>query len=217
MVDAANGMLMVAAGSAGTTAQTDVNVAAINADGTLGDFSKAGNLNTGRSDNGGFYYQGQLYIASGRNTSNTPLGSVEHASLNLQNRKGNYSKLADTDLDTRPLNFVFRGLLYNSVNQPLTWSYAMSTSASSAFGTPTATTGMVPETVYTMTPITGGVARYYWFRLSFDDTQSAVFPDSGNRTYVTNYDMYFNAATARRLRNGKTFTGQVQNNLDAHP
>ena len=63
-----------------------------------------------------------------------------------------------------------------------------------------------------------GNSRYVWTRLTIDDTQTATFPDSlSNKTTISNYNWYYNAASNARLRGGSSFGNNSLQTLDAPP
>jgi len=50
-----------------------------------------------------------------------------------------------------------------------------------------------------------------------DDTMSAVFPDLGNESYISDIDLYYTANPGMRLRGGRTFTNGVDHGLGVTP
>src|SRR5690606_24939855 len=51
----------------------------------------------------------------------------------------------------------------------------------------------------------------------FNDTYGAVFPDAGNESYITDFDVYFISNPGNRLRGGRTFTNGTDRGLQANP
>ena len=60
-------------------------------------------------------------------------------------------------------------------------------------------------------------SRYFYANYLIDDTYSAVFPDAGNESYISDFDLYFTANPAKRLRGGRTFIDGQDRGLDASP
>ena len=61
------------------------------------------------------------------------------------------------------------------------------------------------------------LSRYFWVRYTIDDTYSAVFPDAGFESTITDFDLYYTSNPGTRLRGGRTFTSGTDRGLGASP
>ena len=58
-------------------------------------------------------------------------------------------------------------------------------------------------------------ARYYYFFISIDASQTFGYPEDVNRgPTITDLSLFFTSDPSKRLRHGKTFTGGEQQPLD---
>jgi hypothetical protein len=62
------------------------------------------------------------------------------------------------------------------------------------------------------------VGRYMRLTYLLDDTQTATFPDAtGNHTSISDFTVYYHAASTNRLRGGETFSNANLQALDTPP
>lgn len=186
------------------------------------------------------YSQGKLYLMGGGCTA--PLASTRHyyAPVKSQPQVAKYSRLIDTDTDVFPNSWLMNGL-DNSVGARWQAKYKTMHDTSDGAGqqnpnedcgtsaTMALMTNYGQETNYgdvtlgdvaSYTPKESGggninCARYYYFSISIDSSQTFGYPEDVSRG-PTIYDisLFFTADPSKRLRHGKTFTGGEQQPLD---
>lgn len=187
----------------------------------------------GRSWHSMFAYNGRLYIVNGCTSttgaaeaggtlirpicsSGTYLSTEKHADINSIARVAHYSRLLDSDVDVYPTKLVVNGSLGNSLTSSISVSYQTAQNGSPIFSNtqnPSITVGM-PVSVLASDSTKRD--RYYWLFLTIDDSGSASFPDT-SQSFSNSLALYYHPNTAKRLKGGKTFTGGVQQGLDASP
>lgn len=155
-------------------------------------------------------------------TSNTYSISVSrnyYATLNSQPMVASYSRLIDTDTDVFPNTWLANGI-DNSIGARWQAVYRSSTAAASSWGQTTNFGNVTLGTVNTYIPKDGsGVntnyARYYYFNIYIDATQTYGYPEDVNRgPTLTDLSLFYTADPSKRLRHGKTFTGGELQPLD---
>ena len=150
-----------------------------------------------------------------------------------------YSRMIDTDTDVFPNSWLMNGIdnsigarwqaTYRSMHDPndgaVNPAEDCGTSATMAtmttWGQETnygnVTLGDVAS--YTPKDSTGGninCARYYYFYVSIDASQTFGYPEDVNRgPTISDLSLFFTSDPSKRLRHGKTFTGGEQQPLDA--
>jgi N-acetylneuraminic acid mutarotase len=161
--------------------------------------------------------------------------------LYSQPQVASYSRLIDTDTDVFPTSWLMNGL-DNSIGARWRANYRTmhdisdgasqqnpnedcGTSATmpimSDWGQASTTADVTLGDVYGYTPVnsSGGninCARYYYFYVSIDASQTFGYPEDVNRgPTISDLSLFFTSDPSKRLRHGKTFTGGEQQPLDS--
>jgi len=133
-----------------------------------------------------------------------------------------YSRMIDTDTDVFPNRWLMNGV-DNSIGARWQTIYRSSTAANAAWGQETNFGDTSLGTVNTYTPLDGSgsdtdFARYFYFSVSVDASQTYGYPDDVERgPTITDITLFFTADPGKRLRHGKTFTGGEKQPLDTPP
>ncbi|HEX9678997.1 MAG TPA: hypothetical protein VGA08_00005, partial [Candidatus Saccharimonadales bacterium] len=147
---------------------------------------------------------------------------VVQTALLSQPQVAKYSRMIDTDTDVFPNRWLMNGV-DNSIGARWQTIYRSSTAANAAWGQETDFGDTTLGTVNTYTPLDGsGVdtefARYVYFSISIDASQTYGYPDDVSRgPTITDITLFFTADPGKRLRHGKTFTGGEKQPLDTPP
>jgi hypothetical protein len=164
------------------------------------------------------YIKGRLYTVSGG--CGAPLAfhnTARKASLNVIDRSGRASRLLDTDADVDPTKILL-GFTLNNYDARIDMDYQTAASTATTLGTAVGLTYVKPGQLYTHTGPSGGVSRYHWFRFKLDDIYNSTFPESStSKSSLDSFELFYRPNPGKRLRGGKTFTGQQQQSLDAQP
>ncbi|MFZ1483704.1 MAG: hypothetical protein WAS36_01695 [Candidatus Saccharimonadales bacterium] len=207
-----NGYMYMLGGRYNSSNYADVQYAAINNNGTIGEWKQSTSFTTARQAHTGVAYNGFLYILGGSSGSN--LADVQKAPISVMNRVGKYTKLVDLGAG------VISGISYNGSLQggveDITYKVADDT-------------GVFGATTYASDTLPGGLpalcassssnpTRYALITVTLDESSRAGFPDSlasnSNVTDVTVFTNPLRAPTNMRLAHGKWFKSQVQQPLD---
>lgn len=197
----ANGYVYIYGGTSSAGGPTWIEQAPILPSGHLGTWERiAGSaITTGRASNTGVIHNGYIYLSSGRNNANggTFFSDIQYSPLNTIARTARYSK--QIDLAT---NANITGITYNGTESTLVMYRAANLDGVyGALRPASSTPGGSCREVETIT-------RQVWISAVFDDTTSAVFPDSsGTRANLTDLTISYNATHPEpniRLRGGKT-------------
>lgn len=213
-----NGYMYIFGGANNNTVLDNVEFASINTNGTLGAWSKSSAvMSTARLLFGSASYNGRLYaVAGGTNASygsGTFVTTVERVGLKSVAREGTYSYLADLAGDAVATNLLYHGTISNSSQTSIGLKDA--TNVASTFGS---ATNYLLTSPGNLQAFPASEKRYRQLVFTLDDSQSASFPDSlGPVSTISDFDLYFHAATGKRLRGGKTFTSEKIRSLDATP
>ena len=208
----ANGFLYVFGGTdTSSNSKSDVLVAAIGNNGTLGAWSNAGSLNTARFGAAAAYYGGYLYVLGGR-TIDTYDASLEYAPISAQARVGHYSKLIDLGSTMGLTSIVVNGTLPTGAAAV---SYRAA-GADAVFGATTPAGNLASATTCS------APARYVWVSIVLDDSTGqgtdGIFPDqSGTSANLTDFTINYNTLHPQpnvRLRNGMTLQSGSLSVLD---
>ena len=151
-----------------------------------------------------------------------------------------YSRLIDTDTDVFPTSWLMNGL-DNSIGARWQARYRTMHDISDGVGQqnpnedcgtssimPVMTTWGIDTnfgdvtlgdvSLYSPLNSSGGninCARYYYFYVSIDASQTFGYPEDVNRgPTISDLTLYFTSDPSKRLRHGKTFTGGEQQPLD---
>lgn len=212
-----NGYLYILGGGYASTSNSDVQYASFDANGELNNWQRAKDMNLVRDHHSATIYNGKIYQAGG-NQNGATVNNTQYTTLQSIPRKASFSRLYDFDVGVRPTKLITRGTKPNSSVTAL--SYSSSSNLTNALdNTQTVSdmgyTGANSQNISLGTNRT--LSRYLFLRYTLDDTLSAIFPDSGNESKVTDFDMYYIANPGDRLRGGRTFTNGVDRGLDAQP
>ena len=206
-----NGFMYVLGGIRTGAITNNVQYAAINSNGTLGAWNDTKSFTTSSWGRGTTAYNGYLYVVGGNGGSD--LSEVQYAGQQAIPRVGRYSYLIDLAGDATVTKLIYRGSV--AAGSRMVLGGRTATSSSTVFGSTNSFLDVAPETLATFSATE---ARYRWLTFTFDDSASAVFPDSSSsRTTLGDFELYSHAAPSKRLRGGKTFTDQTQRGLDAQP
>lgn len=179
------------------------------------------------------YSGGKFYMMGGG--CSAPLSSNRHylSTVKSQPQIAKYSRMIDTDSDVFPTSWLLNGVdndigarwqvKYRSmhdIDALVNPSEDCGTSATMAQMTTWGQETNFGDTrlgiVNTYTPLnsSGGninCARYYYFLISIDASQTFGYPEDVNRgPTIADISLFFTADPSKRLRHGKTFTGGEQ-------
>lgn len=219
------GHLYIFGGTTASTYLNDVQVASINADGTVDIPTWTTNFATGRNQFGYAVADGYLYILGGlqanTNTacnasSSSKCSDVQYTSINAIARTGVYSKLIDLGSTVNVTGITYNGTIPNGASA-VTYRaagnngvFGSALNANAASGS----TGCLGNTTYT---------RYLFVSVTLDDTtgqgsSGGSFPDGANApAYVTDFTINYNPvhpAPNIRLRGGQTLRSGGLSALD---
>ncbi len=210
-----NGFVYVIGGCSSGGCATPVNdvwYAPLNASGGLGAWQSSTALSVARNYHTGLVYNGYIYILGGfvsGGSQNDVLISGQEAIP----RSAKYSLLFNCGGDCVATKLYYRGNIVN--NSDFTVGYKVATNSSGIFGASTNVQGLASNALKTLNTSEN---QYYQLNFRFDDSQSAVFPDtSGVSGSMSDFEMFYHPTSAKRLRGGKTFTNQQQQSLDVQP
>lgn len=231
----ANGYLFVFGGrsaNAGTACSNDAYYAAVNGDGTVGEWQQAPNtLASARFGTAAAFSNGYFFLSGGHDCSAVVTSNTVQQSGQLSEAiHATYTRYIDFGTDA-----TFRQFYVLGTNAQISgvdidkWNVIVKTStgANNSWGQKYTTTlsglgtGPAYGTPITFQALNGagvdqGAARYWDVTFDIDQAQSFNFPDT-SQPQITKYDLYFSPGPAARLRDGKTFVNEQQTNLDAHP
>lgn len=212
-----NGYLYVFGGWNGSSLVTTTEYAPILTNGELGTWQTSTVIPEARDGLSAAVWNGNIYSPGGNN-SGTLRNTTHIGSLASIPRAGSFSKRYDFDAGVKPTKLITRGTKQTGAVTGLT--YMNSNNAGTTFGTATSVAdqgyaGANALTIALGTNVT--LSRYFFLRYTIDDRLSAVFPDSGNESTITDFDVYFTANPGQRLRGGRTFTNGADRGLDAQP
>ena len=210
-----NGFAYVIAGmTTGGTAITTAERAPVLSDGSLGQWEYITSITTARYFATALASNGNLYILGGSGTTNR----AQYVGAQSIPRIGYASRMYDFGSGVRPTKLITRGTKQTSSTTAL--QYMNSNNAGTTFGSRTTASdigyaGTSTRTIGLGTNIT--LSQYLFLRYTIDDSMSAVFPDEDNESYITDFDLYFTANPAKRLRGGRTFIDGQDRGLDTSP
>jgi hypothetical protein len=233
---AANGFMYLFGGrSDATTCPSNTFVAPISANTTIA----TGNNPTGvgewyetnvrysgdRYGAAAVYHEGKAYILGGGcGATLTYAGAnrVVQTTLQSQPQVAKYSRMIDTDSDVFPTKWLMNGL-DNSIGARWSLRYRTSTDANNEWGVDTDFGEVSLGTVEDYIPLDDlsvdtEFARFYYFNITIDSTQSYGYPDDVTRgPTIDDLTLFFVADPSKRLRHGKSFTGGEKQPLDTPP
>ncbi len=197
----------------------DVQMSAINADGSLGAWTTTTPFNTlasfntlGRYGAGAVISNGYMYVTGGGN-DNTNFADTRTAQVNTMSRIGTYSQLVDLGAAVAlPTSITYNGTATVTGSTAVSYQTAGS---DGVFGTlTTAGTITPPSCALSTTNI-----RYVWINVVMDDSLSASFSEAtaNNASNVTDITFNYNygrAPTNLRMHGGKYFASNTQTPLD---
>lgn len=205
----------------------DIQVASMSAGGGVGSWARTSTDDGSRAQSTSHVIAGRFYTTGGCSLNCGDgldgLGDVSNRARyigGLQSipRVGSFSKLYDLEIGVKPTKLITRGTKQTGAVVGL--NYSNNNNAGTSFGTSTSVTdqGFTGANALSIALGTNvSVSRYFFLRYTIDDSLSAVFPDVGNESTITDFDLYYRANSAKRLRGGKTFTNGVNRGLDVQP
>lgn len=200
-----NGYLYAVAGFNSSGAVTKTAVAAINANGSLGQFAQTANaISTSPSYTAAAVYDGYAYIVGGY-AGSSYLGSVQYTPINSISRMGRYSKVIDLGSAYNVISLTYNGVLPGG-NAAISYRAADASGVFSSYGSSTAIAGAIG--------CIGAATntRYLLVMVEVDDSYGqgtgGSFPDSaGTNANLTDLTVNYNPshpAPNIRLRTGQT-------------
>lgn len=185
------------------------------------------------------YSQGKAYVLGGAcgATLTYPTTPTQQTAVLSQAQIARYSIEIDTDTDVFPTSWLLNGvdnsigarwrLIYRSMHD-LDGQINPAEDCGTSATMPTMTTwgqdtifgnvGLGTLGAYTPKNSSGGninCARYYYFNISVDSSQTYGYPDDVTRgPTITDLTLQFTADPAKRLMHGRTFTGGLQQPID---
>ncbi len=225
---AANGYVYLIGGRDSTnTCTAKTIVASVNSTGTLSNWSTgATSFTTARMGSAGVYNNGYYYMLGGNDCAGTLVAAsqVQYGGLQSQLMKTLVSKYADFSGDGTPWNFV--AYLTQAVNSGVDiekWrmTYKSSDEVTNSWGVTTTINPLNTDVVNTITAYNGAgtnvkLTRWFYVTWDFNQEQSFTFTDD-TQPNINQYELYYSAATPKRLMHGRDFRDQTQQDLDAHP
>jgi hypothetical protein len=202
-----NGYIYTISGASTNENSRFIEYASINEDGTLSVWQNSGLSQNHRLDAAAVNYLGRIYYTGGT-LAGTHQNTTYFSTVESIPRKATYSKLVDLGTARELSNINFNGT--DGSEYTLEYKLACST----AFGSVTSVTGALSGQNYSFSE----GARYVWFRLTIDESQSAVFPDTG----ASVSDIRIRYSTAHpspdiRLRAGAFFEDNLEQPFDTNP
>lgn len=196
--------------------QQQVLYAPINANGTLGSINKLPiNMTYVHYASGAVSVNGYIVPLHGCTDINcvTIDKRVERGGQHAVVRSGHYSKLFDTIVDTAPTKIIANGTRASGSSY-ISLEYKTATSSQPQFGLSNFISPMDFGKYYNFFAVDGagnptGIAKSYYVFFTLDDTGSGAFPDeniSGNKTTLTDFELFYRANPGRRMRHGKSFS-----------
>lgn len=162
---------------------------------------------------------------------------VQVTAVYSQPQVAQYSRMIDTDTDVSPTGWLMNGLdnsigarwqtkyrsmhdLDTLVNPNEDCGTSATMPAMTTWGQETNFGNTLLGQVNSYTPLNGSggnisCARYYYFSISIDASQTFGYPEDVNRgPTMSDLSLFFTADPSKRLRHGATFTGGEQQPLD---
>lgn len=198
---------------------TEVQFAPINANNTLGQMSRASSVGMPNAhahgavafNDGFFYLVGGCTLSSG--TCSSAITNVDYVGQKAEARKGHYSKMFNTEVNTSPTLV--------QVNGTGQYVVTMRTAAvgSTTFGVPQNIVPDYANKFYFLKALDGsgtdvGIAFNYYIFLTIDDQYTGTFPDTGS--VATDINIFYHPNPGRRLRHGASFTNTGCNRVIAN-
>jgi hypothetical protein len=189
----------------------DIQYAPINPNGSVGVWTATTSITTVRSGLSVAAHNGYVYVLGGVTNLLNYLNDVQYASLNSTPKKARYSKLVDLGSVSTLTNLSLTGTLANG-NRNVSVKVA---GADNIFGTAKAATTLNGSCA-------AGIAnaRYVFLTIDMDDSMAGGYADTiGLNSTLQDITLTYEAPNTRvepslRLRSGKSFVGQVQQQLD---
>ncbi len=197
----------------------DVQVSAINSDGSLAGWTTTTPINTlasfntlGRYGTGVVISNGYMYVTGGGN-DNSNFADTRMAQINTMARTSTYSQLIDLGAAVAlPTSITYNGTARISGSTTVSYQIAGS---DGAFGTLTTAGTITPPSCALSTTNT----RYVWINVTLDDSLAAAFSETtaNNAANVTDITFNYNYGRAPanlRMHGGKYFAVNTQTPLD---
>lgn len=209
---AQNGFLYLIGGyalvSGVDTIYGDTQEAAINTNGSLGNWASTTAFPTPRAAMGAAAYGGYIFLTGGvDNASNYNL--VSSVAPNAMSRSGSYSKMIDLGAPAT----ILSSLTYTGTTGNTTVTY-QSAGSNGVFGSAQSASSLNT----TSCGYNQGTVRYVYIFVSMNDSQAAAFADANATTNsisnITLQYLYGRAPTNARMHGGKYFSGETQLPLD---
>lgn len=183
------------------------------------------------------YDKGKIYTMGGGCSSLLTSNRNYYSTVKSQPQVAKYSRMIDTDTDVFPNSWLMNGIdnsigarwtaRYRSMhdldtfvnpNEDCGTSATMPTMSTWGEDTNFGDVSLGIVNAYTPKNSSGGninCARYYYFFVSIDASQTFGYPEDVERgPTITDLSLFFTSDPSKRLRHGKTFTGGEQQPLD---
>lgn len=161
--------------------------------------------------------KGRLYVLGGGTGAN--VATSYSSAIQSISRTGSFTRRYDFETGVRPTKLITRGT--QQPGSSIDASYADSTACGATlYDAAVNNLGIGYDGSSALSIDIGAtqtLARCLLLRYSINDTQSSVFPDSGNESTITDFDLYFDPNPGKRLRGGRSFITGQDRGLDAAP
>lgn len=186
--------------------------------GELGQWAKGIARPTNAASNASTIHNGVLY-SNGGVTGGAVVTTTHYGPIKTIPRIGTFSKSYDFETGVKPTKLVTRGSKNSKTFLGLRYENNLACS-NTGFDQPQSISNIGLGGANMQTINIGAsrtLTRCFRAIYTLDDTQAGVFPDGGNETYISDFDLYFTANPGQRLRGGRTFTNGADRGLDAQP
>ena len=172
---------------------TSVNRAGILAGGKLGVFTQVSGFATARGHFQTPTHNNRLYAVGGYRFDAIYYDEVLVTSPQSIPRTGSFTRRYDFDAGVKPTKLITRGTKQDGAVVSITQQSNAACGATAYDNTQTISdtdyNGANAQNINIGT--TRSLARCMTIRYTIDDTMSAVFPDEGNESTITDFDLYF--------------------------
>jgi hypothetical protein len=191
--------------------------AAIVGPGKFGQWYSSAAMSGDRKTGARTMYNGRFYMHGGQDNSSV-YSSMYYGALQSIPRVGSYTRLFDFGAGVRPAKLITRGTKATSTN--LQANYTSSNNTAISLDSQSLNSYLDLNGANALSISLGAtrtLSRYFKLQYILDDTRSAVFPDAGYETSISNCDLYFTSGGTNRLKGGRMFTGGKDRGLGVSP
>lgn len=214
---AMNGQLYYIGGCEAGNSRVHVYMTSLLQGGGIQTWEGQTDLPTNLSRQGIATYNGKIYITGGI-SGGVQQATVYYTAPQSISRAGSFSKLYDFDVGVKPNKVITRGTKRTSTKVKIDYKTVNNTSSSFTNSQNNSDIGYAGANALTLSLGTNvTLSQYLLLRYTIDETSSAIFPDTGNESTITDFDVYYMANPGKRLRGGRTFTNGIDRGLQANP